>query len=267
MQALNILIVGGSSDLIYLIKKSKFLNKLYITSETDIKNVFNIKFNTFKELAEKCKALQIDIVLVEDEKWILEGIADVLKKSFVNCIAPLSNWTNLALSNKFAKSILNKYSILTPPEIILPNEFPVLVRAEGIIKKANSLTEIVKIKQEIFNYSPQIATTVCIEKLLKGEKCTVTSLYDGKHLLTFPNELIDSKLLKAYSDALEKLLTAEGAEFIGFINSDLIQEDNKIYNTGFSFRLLNLNIISDLDIDFLYLLNSAIYQKLNEIKL
>ena len=59
-----------------------------------------------------------------------------------------------------------------------------------------------------------------------------------------------------------KFLTAEKFEFIGFLTSKLVLRERKIYHIGFSPDFSKLNI----DLDFLYLLNSAIYQKLNEIK-
>ena len=100
MQTLNVLI-AGEGKLIPLLKKSKFLKKLYAT--TEVEGAVNIKFNTFNELAKKCKSLQIDIVLVENEKWILQGIADVLRKNFVNCIAP-----NALFAEKLIDSIASR---------------------------------------------------------------------------------------------------------------------------------------------------------------
>ena len=263
MQTLNVLIVCQEpSKFTEYINGSKYLNKLYTTSDDEQEGTITVGFNTFQELCDKCKALQIDIVLVEEQKWILQGIADVMKKNYINCFAPTSKWTNLALYNSFANSLLLKYGIDIPPQTLLPKEYPVLVKADGILKKANSLQEIISIKKEIFETSPEIAKTVYIEEYLKNKKYVVQSLYDGRNLYTFPNNNFNQELLDEYSSKLEKLLQIENADFIGFINSYLIEENNILHNTGFSFEFLK----PDCETDLLYILQLAIYQKLNDLK-
>ncbi len=269
MQALNVLIVSTKeSQYIQHILASKYLNKLYVTSENEVSNTIRIKFNTFKELAQKCKSLQIDIVLVEEEKWILEGISNVMRQHFINCFAVTSEWTELKLSHNFARTMLQKYLIDVPRKINLPIDFPVLVKADGILKKANSMQEVIEIKESIFHNSPEISKTVYLEQMINGKKQEVISLFDGKHLLTFPKKEIDLNLLTEYSKRLENLLLSEKANFIGFVNSYIIQSDNILYNVGFNFKftipdfeMLNTSLPND----FLYICMSAIYQKLDEI--
>ena len=177
MHSVNVLIVN-SKECIYAeeIKKSKFLNKLYVTSEKANGDI-QVKFITFKELAKKCKALKIDIVLVEEERWILEGIAGVMKQNLINCFAPAANWTNLKLSQTFSRNMLEKYGINVPPIINLPLEFPVLVKGDGVQKKANSMREIISIKENIFNTSSELARTLVLEKYLNGNKYKIISLF------------------------------------------------------------------------------------------
>ena len=264
MQSLNVLVVGQGKSLEYL-KKSKYLNKLYTVSEQEKDDVINIKFNTFRELAQKCRTLQIDIVLVEEEKWILEGIADVMKQNYINCFGVSTAWTDLRLSHNFTRKMLEKYDIDVPPLINLPFNYPVVVKGDGILKIANSMQDIIAIKKEAYSNSLELAKNIFLEKYLNGVKYKITSLFDGKHLLTFPAENVDTKLLKEYSLKLEKMLLNEKANFMGFINSYLIPEDNKLYNTGFSleFEYPNLNPKNDI----LYICLSAIYQKLDEIEI
>lgn len=186
MQQLNVLLAGEKpTEFPFKIQTSKYLQKLYTTYDTEIENAFQIKFNTFKELAEKCRTLKIDLVIAEDEKWILQGIGDVLRANHVNCVAPTSMWTRLGISEEMRRELLEKYEIPLPQKVLIPSEFPVLVRADGISQEADSLTEIIKIKKEIFNKSAEIAQTIYIENILNGEKYTITSLYDGKNLITF----------------------------------------------------------------------------------
>ena len=271
MQSLNVLIVSQEkSKYAERLLQSGYLNKLYLTSEEEVEGAISIKFNTFKELAQKCRVLQIDVVLVEEEKWVMEGIANVMKKNYVNCFAPTTDWTNLGLSHNFARKLLQKYEINVPPAVNLPDKFPIIVKGDGVLKKAKNLQEIITIKEEVFKTSPEISKTIFLEEYLNNKKHTVISLFDGKHLLTFTNDNIDKDLQKDYSRKLEKMLLEEKANFIGFINSELIEEFGVLYNTGFRFNFIMPDLeknISPKPNDILYVCLSAIYQKLNEIEL
>ena len=263
MHSLNVMIVGTQNTvLIDEIQNSKYLNKLYITSDEEIDGCIAVKFNTFRELAQICKALQVDIVLVNDERWVLEGITNVMKRFMINCFAITPDWTDLGLSHDYARKMLMEYDINVPPIINLPVEFPVLVKGNGILKKANSIQDIIDIRQNIANTRPEISKTVFLEKYLNGTKRTIVSLYDGKHLLTFPEDGIDNNNLYDYSKKLETLLNNEKANFVGFFNSEIIEEDGILYNTGFRFGFKKPQTEEDL----LYICLSATYQKLNEIK-
>lgn len=271
MQSLNVLIVSSEkSKYIEQILASKYLNKLYITSEEEVEGAIKIQFNTFKELAQKCRALQIDIVLAEEEKWVLEGISNVMKQYYINCFSASADWTALKLSHVFARNMLSKYGIDVPPKINLPIDFPVFVKGDGVLKKANSMEEIISIKESVYKTSGEISKNVFLEKYINGEKYKVISVFDGRHLLTFPHKKVNSDLLKKYSENLEKMLTNEKAKFIGFINSEVVEEDGVLYNTGFSFEF----VMPDFDEyqmthpkDILYICFSAIYQKLDEIEI
>ena len=270
MQALNVLIASDKkSKYIDTLKQSKYLNKLYVTSEEEQEGTLRLRFNTFKELAQKCRALQMDVVLVEEEKWVMEGITNVMRQNFVNCLAATTDWTELGLSHNFARKMLSKYNINVPQKINLPLEFPVIVKGDGVLKKANSMQEIIAIKEKIYNTSGEISKNVFLEKYLHGQKYKIISIFDGKHLLTFPESDIRKDLLNDYSKNLEQMLLVEKANFTGFINSEVIEENGILYNTGFSFEFL----MPKFDVcqttspkDILYICLSAIYQKLNEIE-
>ena len=259
--AYNVLIVGNTdAKSLPMVLKSKYLNKLYTTFE--YQNHTDIRFNTFKELAQKCKALKIDIVLVEDQKLILQGITDVLKNNFVNCIGITAKWTNLILSNKFAEEMTKKYQINVPERFLYPKEFPLMVKADGFNKIAYSLEDVIKIRQEIFDFSPEIAKSIFLEKYITGEKFTLTSLFDGKTLVTMPTEGLTSEIINAYNKKLSSMLKNENADFIGYINSSVILANNQLYNMGFNF---NFPQVSNTDILFLF--SSMIYQKLDELNI
>lgn len=257
LQTLNVLI-AGDGEFAPLIKKSKYLKKLYITSEKQIEDTINIRFNTFKELAKKCKSLQIDIVFVENKKWVLQGIADVLRNSFVNCIALNAYWASVLTDSMLSRILLEKYKINIPQKLQYPKEFPLLIRGKGFKYKANSLDEILKIKQLINAKYPQaIANTTFLEEFLEGEVINVCSFFDGKSLKTFSKE----KNILEYSNLLQNVLISEKATFLGLFNSRLIQCNGVLYNTGFSIDFP----AEKFDKDFLFILYCGIYQKLNEL--
>lgn len=260
-EGLNVLI-AGDGDTVNFVQSSRFLRKLFTTSEKSFEGAVNISFNTFKELAKKCKALQIDLVIVENEKWINEGISDVLRTNFINCIAPTSKWTELGIPSQNTRKILEKYLINIPPTTLLPADFPLVMKGNGISKLVNSVQEVIKIREEVYKRSPVVAQNLYLEKYLDGEKIIVTSLYDTKNLLTFPVSNVPKALIDEYSSLLENLLSSENANFIGFINSKLVLYENKLYNTGISFEFK----VPNCNTDILYILWLAVFQKLDEIK-
>jgi hypothetical protein len=81
------------------------------------------------------------------------------------------------------------------------------------------MQDVIEIRQEVFERSPELASNLYMEKYLDGEQFFITSLFDGQHLLSYPCNKISETLLKNYSNKLEKMLQDEKAEFIGFINS------------------------------------------------
>ena len=257
MQTLNVL-VAGEGKLLPIIQDSKYLKKLYIASDNEINGAINIKFNTFKELAIKCKSLQIDVVLVENEKWILQGIADVLRKNFVNCIAPTAYWAETLRDSIKSRELLVGTSINIPRKLQYPKEFPLLVRGKGFKFVAKTLNEAIALKTNINSAFPlEIAQTTFLEELLEGEVLNIVSFFDGKTLKTFS----DDKNIIEYSNNLQTILLKKKANFIGFFNSRLIYKDKRLYNAGFDLDISKIELNKDL----LFILSLGIYQKLNEI--
>lgn len=259
MQKLNVLVVADeNSRVVNQIAKSPYLNKLYTNFETEFS--VEIRFNTFKELAIKCKSLKIDIVFVGDEKLILQGIADVLKKNYVNCIALNSFWAKLVLSKDFARRMTAKYDIKTPEVLSYPSEFPIVVKADGFLEFADSLTEVIELRKKIYNFSPEIAKSITLERFIEGKEFEITTLFDGKNAYIFPfDNCANTKPLLEYNKKLEQMFRGEFSEFIGYITSRLIISKGTLYNLGFKLSF------PETQVDLLYIFISAIYQKLDEL--
>lgn len=259
MQSLNVLFIGNkSSSALKFLFDSKYLNKLYTNFEAE--NAVCIRFNTFKELAIKCRSLKIDVVFVEDEKFIFQGIADVLRTNYVNCIALTSNWSKLVLSESYARKMLDKYKILAPKILSYPSIYPLMVKTDGFCQKANSLAEVLQIKEFVSQNLPQVEDRVHLEEFLVGREYILNSFFDGKNLITH-NSQLSSDLVNDYNNQLKAMFIQEKANFIGYINSRVIYSNGMLYNIGFNFDFPNFGQ------DILYLAISAIYQKLDEITL
>lgn len=259
MQPLNVLFIGDkNSSALKFLSGSKYLNKFYTNFESE--NVVCIKFNTFKELAVKCRSLKIDVVFVEDEKFVFQGIADVLRTNYVNCIALTSNWSKLVLSESYARKMLDKYEILAPKILSYPSIYPLMVKTDGFCQKANSLAEVLQVKEFVSQNLPQVEDRVHLEEFLVGNEYILNSFFDGKNLITYNSDL-PSHLVNSYNNQLKNMFIQEKANFIGYINSRVIYSNGMLYNIGFNINFPNFGQ------DILYLTISAIYQKLDEVNL
>lgn len=261
MQSLNILI-AGSGESAALIQESKLLNKLYVTAEIEIPGAVNITYNTFEELAVKCKSLHIDIVVVDNENLLFAGIVDKLKKYRINCIGVNEKWAQIAYSGLSTKKILNRYEINNPLVLTFPKSFPLVLKVGRTNRIADSMQELIKIRQT--EIPSEFANEIFLEEYIAGESYTYFSLFDGKNLLSLPAgelRLEQKNALEDYHNKLATLLVAEKADFVGFFNTKLVWANSKWYVIDFSLGLPDE--IPDKDI--LYILINAIYQKLNEI--
>ena len=261
MQSLNVLIAGSGKSA-PLIQKSKLLNKLYVTSDTEIPGATNITYNTFEELAKKCRALQIDIVVVDSEELFFAGFADTLRKHRINCIGVSEKWAQFAYSGRYAKKFLNRYDIINPLVLTFPKTFPLVLKVGRTDRVANSVEELVRIRET--EIPQEFGKDIFLEEYVEGESRILYSLFDGENLLSFPLEGLSREQQSAfdeYQSKLHAMLKEEKADFMGFLNTKLVWANSKWYACGFSLDFPE----NTCDKDILYVLVAAIYQKLNEV--
>ncbi len=265
---MNILIIDTNiveKKIIELCLKSKFLDKIYTASQESIENIPNVEYKDLSELIWKAKALKIDLAIVTDKNLIRQGIADLFKKNLLNILAVNRKWFNLENSRLVAKQLMEYYSINHPQTIKAPLVFPIVIKTDKpeITKVAKSMKDLIAIKEK---YSQK---NTFIEEYLAGDVYYLLSLWDGKNLLKFP---LIQELTEVQEDRLELLNTKLGimfseekADFIGFITTKIIWSKNDWHVLDFSMRINKKADINILKSDFLFILNSAIYQKLNEM--
>lgn len=268
---MNILVIGtGEIEqvLIKLCQKSKLLDKLYTASNSPLDDIPNVEYSDYDDLCKKAKALEIDITLTLNIEEMGNGILDVFQKNKLNIICSDKKWTNLQTSRIIAKQLINYYSINTPQVLKVPVSFPVVLKTNSLkIKKiAYSMEELIKYKGQLEKEE------VFLEEYLYGDEYSLVSMWDGKNLFHFePNfsmTEVQADRLELYKTKLAFMLSDEKASFRGFLVSKLLwaKNDWHVLSYRMSPNQKELEeIFNSSTKDFLYLLNSIIYQKLDEI--
>ena len=265
---MNILILGTGEieqTLIKLCQKSRLLDKIYTASSDPLDDIPNIEYKDFAELSSKAKALHIDLTLIADKFFIQEGIVEFFKTKLLNIISVNKKWFNLELSRVVAKQLMNHYSINFPEIIKAPLSFPVVIRTntQSSTKIAYSMAELIKIKQDL------AGEAVFLEEYLNGKIYYLNSVWDGKNFFHFPIDVelteVQQDRLDLYKTKLNFMFSDERADFIGMFTSKLIWAKNDWYVLDYIMHVDNKFNLENYNADFLYLLNSAIYQKLDEI--
>ena len=82
---MNILVIGKpSDDLIALIKRSKYVDKIYTASNLEKTDLPNIEYRNFDELIKKSAALKTDIAINIDKMAVSMGIAEFFENSKID---------------------------------------------------------------------------------------------------------------------------------------------------------------------------------------
>ena len=125
------------------------------------------------------------------------------------------------------------------------------------------MQELIKIKESLSNEN------VYLEEFLNGDLFYLLSFWDGKNLIHFDPDFnfseVQEERLDLYKTKLNFMLSDERADFIGFFTTKLIWAKNDWYVLDYIMRFNEKSDLNLIKSDFLYILNSAIYQKLNEI--
>lgn len=273
---MNILVIGKpSANLAAMLTKSKYVSKIYTALNKDFTDFPNIEYRNFDELIRKSLALKIDIALNLDKTLIQSGIAEVFETARINLISVNKKWLNLETSRLSAKKLLNHYQINTPQIIKVPLNFPVMIKTDsgvnsgvnfGVNKRvdfiANSIQDVVSKMEEL-----EGAKTF-FEEFIEGAKLVLYIMWDKKNIKFFHSS---KNLTEVQLDRLDLLKTKlnfmfsdEKADFAGIFAANLLWHKNDWFINEFDMGTeIPLDLLSDMD--FVYLLNSAIYQKLNEI--
>lgn len=261
---MNILLIHTPANIISLIESSNKYHKLYTAGSTYSKNIPNFGFRNIQDLVYRAKALQIDITINLDKTLVLDNICEEFKKNRLNLISVNKKWLNLETSRLSAKKLLSHYSINTAQVINLPLNFPVMMKSDfpkfdiKIENKDDLIQELEQNEKE----------KTFFEEYLDGEDFDLTSLWDGKNIFVLnpPENMteVQKDRFDLFKTKLSFMFSDEDADFTGFFTTHLIWAKNDWYVKDFSMDIGNESFIPKYD--FLYILDCAIYQKLNELE-
>ena len=265
---MNILLIGiPFNSILDSIQRSNLLDKVYIAGTVYLNTVPNIEFKTIPELIQKAKALQIDVAINLDNTLISENICEEFRRNKINLISVNKKWMNLETNRLATKQLLNHYAINNSKILKLPLKFPVVIKTENSEILADSM-------QDLTHKLEGLEDKAHIEEFLNGEDFDLLSLWDGKNIYCFNSfsnlTEVQKDRFDLFKTKLSFMLSDENADFTGFFTTHLLWTKNDWYVKSFS-----IGVNSEIDIksalaetktDFLYILNSAIYQKLNEIR-
>jgi len=263
---MNILVIGCLfENLTNAIKSSKYYGKIFTAAETDIEDFPNIKYYSIENLAQKAKALRVDAAINTDKSLIYEDIVEIFKENRVNLISVNKKWLNLETSRLASKKLMNYYSVNNPALIKAPSEFPVVLKTDS-----NKSSELAYSMEDLVNKMQNLdGEKKYIEEYLEGETFDLLCLWDKKSLFCFntPNPTTEVKDDRLYllKTKLSFMFSDEKADFCGFFTIKLLWARNDWYVKDFVMGFDENSQFCSTNKDFLYLINSAIYQKLNEV--
>lgn len=263
---MNILIIGHPyKNLVAAIKKSKFAEKIYVFNSDEDSEFPTIQANSFQELLKNASLLKIDISINTDKTLINEGICEAFKNSKINLISVNKKWLNLETRKIAAKQLLIHYNINTPKLIKVPVNFPVMLKAE----KTEFSKSVYSIKEIVFELERHDGEGIYVEEFFEGQKFDLFALRDGKSMyyINLPANVTEVQLdrLELLKTKLNFMFSDEKADFTGFLAINLVWSKNDWYVIGFNMNISEASPFKDLKYDLLSLLNSAIYQNLNEL--
>lgn len=195
---MRILVLGGGGRehaLCYLLSQSPKLTKLYcIPGNGGISELATIpegiSLNDFEGIKNFCKKEKIDIVIPGPEEPLVKGIRDYLEREGIFLFGPKAYEAQLEGSKAFAKYIMEKAGIPTPPYKVFANYeeawayiqkkgTPIVIKADGLCAgKGVSVCDnlelaqsfLIKIfKEKIFG---EAGSKVVIEEKLEGEEAS-----------------------------------------------------------------------------------------------
>ena len=208
----NILIIGNGgreNSLAWAIQKNENIKKIYLSpgnaGSEKIKKCVRIDLDTTdkKDLINKIKSLDIDLVVIGPEMPLAAGLGDYLRKNNFDVFGPNQDGARLEYSKSWAKEFMKNAGIPTSEfwkvnsfeeakKVINNSKEPLVVKADGLASGKGvfipeSKNECLQATKTIFNgkfgSSGQI---VVLEEKIQGPEVSIFALCDGEKYVLLP---------------------------------------------------------------------------------
>jgi phosphoribosylamine--glycine ligase len=211
---MNVLILGSGGRehaFAWKISKSPLLNKLFVwpgNAATQTWAADGLKPDDFESIAQFCQKQSIDLVLVGQEVYLVDGIADFMAQRLpeLTVIGPKRSGARLEGSKQFAKDFMIRHNIPTARYFSVSQQnlaegidwlktlpSPYVLKADGLASGKGVIIEpdveeaVAKLKDMIENQTfGKASQTVVIEEFLNGIELSVFALTDGKSYQILP---------------------------------------------------------------------------------
>lgn len=168
-----------------------------------LKNAENIFLENIDDIVNFAKTNKIDLTIVGNEEFLVEGIVDKFEKENLKIFGPNKKAAMLEGSKAYAKNFMKKYGVSTAKYEIFDDEkkalefitkinFPAVIKASGLaagkgVVIVNNIGEAKKtiidmMSNKIFK---DAADTIVIEEFLDGVEASILSITDSKIIIPF----------------------------------------------------------------------------------
>jgi len=215
---MNILIVGAGGRehaLTWKCKQSPKVKSLHVTpGNGGIETIADCWYLTdHEQIVEKAKDASIDLVIIGQEDYLVNGLTEKLEKAGIPVFGPSQMAARLEGSKEFSKNFMKKYNIPTASfkafsdpvkakEYLKELKPPFVIKASGLaagkgvlicedIEVANQGIDKIMV-EKVFG---DAGDCVVIEQFLEGEEASWFIFADGEHYVSMP-ALQDHKRLQ-----------------------------------------------------------------------
>ncbi len=209
MKTYNVLILGSGGRehaLLKTIKKSKLLNKLYITSTCTIlaQEAIGIDLDPLDHKALQTFVFEhaIDLIIPGSEVYLENGVADLFEETDVIVFGPKKEAAKIETSKTFAKELMEKYQIPTASfksftdfeqakSYVLKRGVPIVIKYDGLaagkgVVVAFTKEEAIHALDDMLNDHKFGDARVVIEDYLEGEEFSFISLIHHNDIIPLP---------------------------------------------------------------------------------
>lgn len=223
-----------------------------------------VDFTNFEDIKEFSLANEINLVLITDEKFAREGLAEQLSELNISVFSPCAEALEITVSKASAKKFMHKNKILTPKFSVAEKIQPALdylknaQMPQAIRPDVHSFTECTQFA-ETFLQAQKIVNDffasgnkkIVIEDYIEGKNIEVWAISDGysakiigicakyqNNVAIFEPDFVTGELKeKILNNAILPTISglcAQDEEYIGILGFDFIMKGDKFFLLGYN---------------------------------